>query len=112
MIASFLLVFCILLFFHFLADYPLQGPFIAQAKNHNTPVPHVPWYHILFAHAFIHAGFVFLVTGSAIAFVGELIAHFVIDNRKCAGELTFQQDQYAHFACKALWAGLLVVGVI
>jgi hypothetical protein len=44
--------------------------------------------------------------------LGELIAHFIIDNRKCAGEITFQQDQYFHFSCKALWAGLIVAGVI
>ncbi len=111
MIASFILVFGVLIFFHFLADYPLQGDFLAKAKNRNAPIPHIPWQQALFAHAFIHAGFVFLATGSIIAFIGELVIHAVTDDMKCRGELTFNQDQAIHFGCKALWALLVVFGL-
>ena len=109
MIYSFFLVFAILMFFHFVGDYPLQGDFLAKAKNHITPIPHVSWRHALFAHAFIHAGLVYLATGSAILFCAELVAHTLIDYRKNSGELTFVGDQYAHFACKAIWALVTVL---
>ena len=109
MVASFLLVLGVLFFFHFLADYPLQGDFLSRAKNRNDPIPHVPWQQALFAHSFIHAGFVFLATGSVIAFVGELIVHAITDDLKCRGELTFNQDQMIHFGCKVAWAALAVM---
>lgn len=109
MVLDFILVFGVLLFFHFLADFPLQGDFLAKAKNHRDPIPHIPWWHALFAHSFIHAGFVFLATGSVVCFLGELISHFLIDHTKCAGEITFERDQSYHIACKVLWAVLTVV---
>ena len=28
---------------HALADYPLQGDFLAKAKNRTAPIPGVPW---------------------------------------------------------------------
>ena len=109
MFFSFFLVFGVLVFFHFLADYPLQGDFLSKAKNHITPIPHVPWKHALFAHAFIHAGMVYLATGYVYLFFAELIAHSIIDYRKNAGEITFAGDQYAHFICKAVWALVVVI---
>ncbi len=112
MLFSFFLLLGVLMFFHFLADYPLQGEFLAKAKNHRDPIPGIPWYHALFAHSFIHAGLVFVATGSMLCFAGELLAHFIIDNRKCSGELTFVQDQYSHLACKILWAALIAGGII
>lgn len=47
---------------HFLADYPLQGDFLALNKARTGP-GYVPWWHALTAHAFIHGGFVALITG-------------------------------------------------
>lgn len=29
---------------HALADYPLQGDFLARAKNRAAPIPGVPWF--------------------------------------------------------------------
>lgn len=104
MVASFLLVFGVLLFFHFLADFPLQGEFLAKAKNHRDPIPHIPWWYALTAHSFIHAGFVFLATGSVVCFLGELISHIVIDHTKCEGEITFERDQFLHIILKLVWA--------
>ncbi len=134
MFVSFFLLLGLLCFFHFLADYPLQGDFLAKAKNRSAPIPHVPWQHALFAHAFIQAGFVylaiflFLIARQAIYFVsdmpllstnemviypacffaGELVAHYMIDESKCSGEITFAQDQYSHLLCKAIWAATVV----
>ncbi len=106
---EFVTVFGILVFAHFLADYPLQGDFLANAKNHVTPIPHVSWKHALFAHSFIHAGFVYLITGNPLLFAGELVSHAIIDYRKTSGELTFEEDQYLHILCKALWALVVVL---
>lgn len=100
-------LFFYLIFGHALADYPLQGDFLASAKNHTAPVSGVAWEHALFFHALIHAGIVAMFTGSVAVAVAELIAHMVIDYQKCAGRLTFQQDQYLHIFCKFVWAYLL-----
>ena len=98
----------LLIFAHFLADYPLQGEFLANAKNRNTEVGKIFWPHALFAHSFIHAGFVGLLTGSLFLAMGELIIHALTDFMKCEGKLTLNQDQVIHFTCKVLWAATTI----
>jgi hypothetical protein len=98
----------LLLVWHALADYPLQGDFLAKAKSRSAPIPGVPWYQALGAHALIHAGGVVLLTGSLMLGVGELIAHFLIDDAKCRGRIGFNTDQALHVACKVVWAGIAV----
>lgn len=93
----------LLLFGHFLADYPLQGDFLSKAKNFRQPIPGVDWYHCMLAHCGIHAGFVALITGSWLLAVAELIAHFVIDCLKCVGKISYATDQLLHYGCKAVW---------
>lgn len=105
---SVITLFVILVFFHYLADFPLQGDFLAKAKNHTAPIPHVPWRHALFAHSFIQASLVYLATGIPILFIAELVAHAVIDYQKSRGEITFATDQYLHIACKALWVVVVI----
>ena len=97
-------VLLLLLLGHFLADYPLQGDFLARAKSRYLPVAGVPWYQALLAHASIHAGSVFLVTGSLLLASAELISHCVIDDLKCFGRISFNTDQIAHVICKVMWA--------
>jgi len=89
---------------HALCDYPLQGDFLAKAKNRTSPIPGVPWYHGLGAHALIHGGMVALVTRSTAMGIAETVIHAVTDDLKCSGRLTYNQDQAVHLACKALWA--------
>lgn len=91
---------------HALCDYPLQGDFLAKAKNRTTPIPGVPWYQALGAHALIHGGMVALVTKSPAMGVAETVIHAVTDDLKCKGKLSFNQDQAIHAACKVLWAAL------
>ena len=93
-------LFCKLIIGHFLADYPLQGDYLAKAKNHRSPVPGVPFYQALLAHAAIHAGAVWYITGSGHLAIGEFFLHTVIDYLKCDGKLSFNQDQIAHAICK------------
>lgn len=90
----------VLLAVHAVCDYPLQGDFLAKAKNHKTPIPGVPWSTALSSHALIHGGGVWLVTGSWILLVVEFVAHTLIDFAKSDGRLTFNQDQSLHIACK------------
>ena len=91
---------------HFIADYPLQGDFLAKAKNHLAPLPGVPWWQALVAHSGIHAGAVLLVTGMPWLALAEFVAHAGIDFSKCAGRISFNTDQFLHLLCKAVWAAI------
>ena len=102
---------------HALADYPLQGDFLAKAKSRTAPIPGFPWWQALTAHAIIHAGMVGLIvllaTGDhglvyALA-AAEFVAHFLTDDAKCRGRIGLNTDQTIHVACKVLWA--LIAGV-
>ncbi len=102
-------IFYVLVFFHCLADYPLQGDFLSKAKNHKNPISGVPWYQALGAHAIIHGGFVGIITGSTLLGLMETAAHWHIDYRKNAGELTYNQDQALHILCKLVWVTFLTM---
>jgi hypothetical protein len=91
---------------HALCDYPLQGDFLARGKNRTDPIPGVPWYQCLLAHALIHAGAVALITKSSRLGVAEFAVHAVTDYAKCSGNLTFDQDQAIHYGSKVLWYAL------
>lgn len=93
---------------HAVADYPLQGDFLAKAKNRANPIPGVPWYHGLLPHAAIHGGFVGVITGSLMLGIAEFLVHCWIDDTKCMGRITYNQDQALHVICKVLWVVLLL----
>lgn len=93
---------------HALADYPLQGDFLAKAKNHTAPVGGVPFYHALGAHSAIHAGFVGAITGSVWLGLAEFILHCATDYAKRAGRINYNTDQAIHIGCKLVWAWLAV----
>ena len=93
---------------HALADYPLQGDFLSKAKNHRQPIVGVPWYQALLAHSAIHGGMVGLITGSIWLGLAEFIAHNLIDYGKCAGKITFNQDQALHIVCKLAWVYAMI----
>lgn len=97
----------LLVFGHCLADYPLQGDFLARAKNHAAPIPGVPWVTALAAHAAIHAGVVLVITGSLWLALAELVGHTAIDYAKCSGRIGFSTDQALHLAMKAAYIGVL-----
>jgi hypothetical protein len=96
-----------LVFAHFLADFPLQGDFLASAKR--GTVTGVPWWLGMLAHAWIQAGFVLLLTRSIACFCGELLMHFAIDTSKTRGQLGWVPDQALHVGCKVLWALIIAV---
>lgn len=106
----------LLLFAHALADFPLQGDYLAKFKAPRLPVPPPnrytepnplwPWH--MGAHCMIHAGFVLILTHSVWLALAEFFAHGAIDLLKCRGQLTFGQDQALHIACKIVWVVVLV----
>lgn len=107
MILGILTNFMLLMLVHYLADYPLQGEYLAKGKNRFDPNNKDIWFHCLFAHSMIHALLVFAVTGSYIAFIYQAVTHFWIDYDKCKGELTYTQDQLLHTSVMAMIAILI-----
>lgn len=96
------MIFFLLLAGHALCDYPLQGDFLARGKNQKQPIPGIPSYQCLLAHAMIHGGMVAVVTGSVVLGIFETIAHSFIDWAKCDGWFGFNMDQALHVGCKLL----------
>ena len=95
----------LMVFAHFLADYPLQGTWIATTKSHKDPHPSgYPWYQSLTAHAAIHGGFIGLITGSLWFACAEFFIHWVIDYEKSDGAFGVNVDQTLHIICKIIFA--------
>jgi len=97
---------------HGLADYPLQGDFLARGKNHKSPIPGIPWYQCLFWHSLIQGGMVALITGSVLLGVLETIAHAITDYTKSEGKISLNEDQYIHISFKAIWALLIILKIV
>lgn len=99
-----------LLFFlfsaHWVCDYPLQGDFLANAKQKGP----LRVYHLV-AHAGIQGGAVALVTGNVWLGICEWAAHTVIDEMKTKGLTSFATDQFLHILCKIIWVAVIIYGV-
>ena len=102
-----LAVFFALAVAHALADFPLQGDYIARQKNRSSSTSAAEWFVALMAHSLIHAGGVWLVTGSMLLGAVELLLHGLIDLGKGKGKLNLVSDQILHLLCKAGYALLL-----
>jgi hypothetical protein len=94
---------------HVVCDYPLQGDFLAKAKNRAVPIPGFPWWQGLGAHALMHAGAVAWLTGVWWLGAAEFVAHAVTDDAKCMGRLSLNQDQLIHAICKGAWVLIVVL---
>lgn len=88
---------------HALADYPLQGEFLAEGKNRHTVIGSRQWPHLLTAHSMIHAGFVGILTGSTWLALAEFCIHWMTDFAKCDKRISFNVDQAIHYCCKVAW---------
>lgn len=100
-----------LLFAHYLADFPWQNDFLAQAKNPDTAIGKDIWKHALFGHCMIHAGLVAYFTHSVVLGLFELVIHGVTDYTKNKGRISFNTDQFIHIGCKVVWATLVGLGI-
>ena len=95
---------------HALADFPLQGGYLARNKVRSTADGRGEWAVALTAHSLIHAGGVWWVTGSMWLGIAELFLHGAIDLEKGNGRFSFVTDQLLHLACKAVYVALLTGG--
>jgi len=90
---------------HFLADFPLQGEYVAKMKSRHYVPEHIPqgqtptsvWFYALTAHAFIHGLAVYLITQSLLWGTYQVITHWIIDFMKCENLLNPHQDQLLHY---------------
>lgn len=105
-------LFCLFVFGHYLADFPMQGAYLAQAKNRFHPLDGTPWYQALAAHAVIHGGMVGIISGSLWLGLAETLIHALIDDRKCAGSFGYDTDQALHILCKLVWVALIWGGLL
>ena len=104
-------IFFALLIAHALFDYPLQGDFLSSNKNRhykdeNNNVKGL-WIHCLTSHSILHAGSVWLITGSFIIGIMEFVLHWIIDFLKCEGITNFHTDQFLHVLCRILYVIIL-----
>lgn len=97
MIIEFLQVLFLLLISHSVCDYPLQGDYMARAKNRNSKDGEGVWKMVLLSHALIHAGGVFLVTQSYTLSIFQAVSHYFIDLLKCDNRISCKADQYLHY---------------
>jgi len=95
---------------HSLADFPLQGDFLAKQKVRKQADNTSVWIVALLAHSIIQAGGVWLVSGSLYLGFAELILHGLIDVAKGEGKFGLIPDQLLHLACKVVYAVVLGYG--
>jgi hypothetical protein len=106
-----------LLISHALCDFSLQTSPMASGKNrHNIPKddalppgqkPATCWPYWLTAHALIHAGGVFVVTGNLWAALAQLVTHWMFDFVKCEGFTNPHMDQLMHTCVLVITASIL-----
>lgn len=88
---------------HALADFPLQGQFLAEAKNPTKPIGEKWWPMALPMHGLIHGGAVAIITGSLTLGIIEWFLHTIIDYFTCIGKIDLYVDQYLHIMLKFLY---------
>jgi len=85
---------------HALADFPLQGDYLARMKVRNQADNPQEWVIALTAHSLVQAGGVWIVSGSVLLGAAELCLHWLIDLGKGEGKFGYMTDQWLHLACK------------
>ena len=91
---------------HALADFPLQGDYLARQKSRRLADSRSDWIIALSAHCTIHAGGVWLVSGSLAVAAAEFIVHALIDLSKSEEKFGIATDQLLHILSKlayVLW---------
>jgi len=95
---------------HVLVDFALQPTSMARGKcrNNKSDEKYVPtWPYWLTAHALIHGGAVWLVTGNMVLGILEVFLHWIIDFAKCENWTNIHTDQLLHIICKAIYLFIL-----
>ena len=102
---------------HAIADFVLQPDAMGFGKNRNNDAqktkgavfPH--WYYWMTSHALVHSGAVYIITGSIVLGLIELVLHWIIDFSKCEHWFNVHVDQSLHVACKIAYCVLIYQGV-
>lgn len=97
---------------HALADFPLQGDYLARMKRRALANNLSEWIIALTAHSLVQAGGVWIVSGSALLGATELCLHWLIDLGKGEEKFGYVTDQWLHLACKLGYVIVLVLGII
>ena len=100
-------LFFALLVAHTLADFPLQGDYLARQKVRTSATCTTDWLVALSAHSIIHAGGVWLFTGSLTLGFAEFTLHWLIDLSKGEGKFGLVVDQILHLSCKLAYVLIL-----
>jgi hypothetical protein len=96
---------------HALADFALQPTSMAMGKNRNRQweglkeeKKYFPnWPYWLTAHALLHGGAVWLITGNMVLGIAEIVLHWIIDFAKCENWTNIHTDQLLHLICKGVY---------
>jgi len=103
---------------HALGDFVLQRQVMATAKSRHAEIYRTAgkgfpdWYYWLGAHALVHGGAVFLISGSLLLGVVETVLHAAIDFSKCEHWIGLHIDQILHLLCKAGYVYVIYQGWI
>ena len=95
---------------HALADFPLQSEYLARQKSRASATSRGDWLVALSAHCVIHAGGVWLVSGSLAVAAVEFTLHCLIDIAKGEGKFNLVTDQLLHLGCKLAYVLVLAYG--
>jgi hypothetical protein len=95
---------------HTLADFPLQGDYIAKQKARRHADSKSAWVVALMAHGIIHGGGVWLVSGSLVLGCVEMFLHALIDFGKGEERFGLVADQLMHVSCKLAYTLMLFYG--
>lgn len=103
-----------LLIGHAFGDFVFQTEFISRHKNRHVGSVPPPgqrqqkvWLYVLTAHALVHGGITWTITGSLWLALAETVLHWVIDFGKCEGWYGIHRDQAMHIGCKVAYAAVM-----
>jgi hypothetical protein len=97
---------------HALADFPLQGDYLARMKRRDQSDNPSEWIIPLTAHSLVQAGGVWIVSGSPLIAATELCLHWLIDLAKGEGKFGYLTDQLLHLICKVAYVIVLTYGFL
>lgn len=98
-----------LLIGHAVADFWAQSAEMRHAKGWKNAVEANGvkiWPYALTAHALIHAGAVWIITGNPWLGAAEFFWHWMIDYGRCSHWYHTHVDQSLHVGCKVMWTVL------
>ena len=101
---------------HAVADFALQSTAMSRGKNRNIKPEYIPkgqtltptWFYWLTAHALIHGGCVYFITGVLYLGLFETFTHWIIDYVKCDNWLNPHTDQLLHLLSKVVIVLLMI----